>query len=160
MVSRQFTEIQTWCKEVKKEEKERWAGDMDRKKRREQTHTAYMQILDTKTTTEQVIGVRGQRTTMESVIPVGWYREREREQEGRGERARKAQNYRKRGEDRRGTEWNGMGTEVMQLSTNMRESCQWIGVFRVLSLILKAERVRTSSHVGWSIYLCLNQEKR
>lgn len=50
---------------VKKEEKERWAGDMDRKKRRGQTHTAYMQIVNTKTTTERVIGARGQRTTME-----------------------------------------------------------------------------------------------
>lgn len=69
---------------------------MDRKKRREQTHIAYMQTVNTKTTTEWVIGARGQCTTMESVIPVGRYRERAR---GWGERARKAQNYRRRGED-------------------------------------------------------------
>lgn len=63
---------------------------------REQTHSAYMQIV--KTTAEQVTGVRGQRTTIESVIPVGRYRERE----ARG-RAWKAQNY-GRGENRRGEE--------------------------------------------------------
>lgn len=71
---------------------------MDRKKRREQTHIAYMQTVNTKTTTERVIGARGQCTTMESVIPVGRYRERAR---GWRERARKAQNYRRRGEERR-----------------------------------------------------------
>lgn len=48
---------------------------MDRKKRREQTHRAYMQIEDT---TERVIGARGQCTTRESVIPEGRYRERAR----------------------------------------------------------------------------------
>lgn len=81
------------------------------KKRREQTHTAYMQIVNTKT--ERVLGARGHRTTMESVILGG----REGEREGGGVRVRKTQNYR-RGEERTGGE--GKGGEAMQPSTNER----------------------------------------
>lgn len=49
----------------------------------------------------------------------------------------------------------------MQPSTNMRETCQWIGNTRLLSLILKVERVSASiTRMGAVVLLCAYIRKK